>query len=333
MSKIYLLEGVPRALGDSGTIFIYNLLPVGKFYDKRYGEVWISSEMVKKMAANFGKYPAYEVPIKFGHGDDAPSPGKVIAVEAKPEGLEITFMADKEASQEINNKRYRYMSAEFEDDYMDKKTGEYVGPVLVGAALVNQPADPWVEPLILSDVSDTGKKDKNKEEKKDMDLKDIAVLKEELKKELSEDFTKREEKSRKEFDEEMKKQKELSDAQAKQIEELKAQNKTALDERTRLQREKHDMEVKAFSEKWTSAGIPPAVFEKLKPILAEERVIRLSDTENKPMLTLLSEIFEALPQVQMGQSGKSGDGGKKELFDYEKSSELAKKMAEYVNRK
>ena len=39
------------------------------------------------------------------------------------------------------------MSAEFEDDYLNKETGEKVGPVLLGAALVNQPANPFVQPL------------------------------------------------------------------------------------------------------------------------------------------------------------------------------------------
>ena len=92
-AKTVLVDGgSPVALkGDEGTRFIYNLLPVGRFFDKRYGEIWVDGEMLQKMEANFGKYPAYEVPVKIGHGDGALSPGKVIAISAKPEGLEITL--------------------------------------------------------------------------------------------------------------------------------------------------------------------------------------------------------------------------------------------------
>lgn len=145
-------NGSPVAVGNEETKFVYNLLPVGRFYDKRYGEVNISSEKIKKMADNFGKFPSYEVPVKLGHNDGAKSPGKVIAVEAKDSGLEITMLVDAETAKDINDKKYRYMSAEFEDNYMNKETGASVGPVLLGAALVNQPANPYMQPMKLADL-------------------------------------------------------------------------------------------------------------------------------------------------------------------------------------
>ena len=145
-------SGFPEALtGKTETRFVYNLLPVGKFYDKRYGEIFVSDQLLQQMESNFGKYPAYKVPVKIGHGDGAPSPGEVIEIEAKPEGLEITMTLDRETSEAIQKKQYRYMSAEFDEDYQDKETGKPVGAVLLGAALVNQPANPYMEPLKLVD--------------------------------------------------------------------------------------------------------------------------------------------------------------------------------------
>ena len=67
MSKKTVLvdNGPPVAVkDDEGTRFIYNLLPVGRFFDKRYGEIYVSDAMLQKMEANFGKYPAYKVPVK-----------------------------------------------------------------------------------------------------------------------------------------------------------------------------------------------------------------------------------------------------------------------------
>ena len=151
--KAVLIDGgYPVALNDEEARFIYNLLPVGEFYDKRYGRISITPAKVQKMAENFGKCPAYEVPVKLGHEQGAKSPGKVIAATAKPEGLEVTLLVDAETAQAINAKQYRYMSAEFDEDYQDKKTGEKVGAVLLGAALVNQPAHPYVAPLVLADA-------------------------------------------------------------------------------------------------------------------------------------------------------------------------------------
>ena len=150
--RIVLIDGgSPVALSDQDTRFSYNLLPVGEFYDKRYGRVSISPAKVKQMADNFGKNPAYEVPVKLGHSDGAKSPGKVVSAEAKPQGLEITMLVDPETAQAINDKQYRYMSAEYDENYHDKATGENVGAVLLGAALVNQPAHPYVAPLMLAD--------------------------------------------------------------------------------------------------------------------------------------------------------------------------------------
>ncbi|MBQ3396204.1 MAG: hypothetical protein IJG55_07765, partial [Synergistaceae bacterium] len=170
--------GLPVALSDSEGRFIYNLLPVGEFYDKRYGRISITQSKIQKMADNFGKCPSYEVPVKIGHSDGAKSPGKVIGVNAKPEGLEITMLVDDETAQAINDKQYRYMSAEFDEDYHDKKTGDKVGAVLLGAALVNQPAHPYVAPLVLADdINPPKPESKTNSERKDENMSELEELK------------------------------------------------------------------------------------------------------------------------------------------------------------
>ena len=77
MSKrICVLKGAPLSLGDTGGSFVYNILPVGRFHHRGYGEMEITSKLVKEIAANFGKYPAYPVPVKLGHGDGAGEPAR-----------------------------------------------------------------------------------------------------------------------------------------------------------------------------------------------------------------------------------------------------------------
>ena len=312
--KTVLIDGgSPVALGDEGTRFIYNLLPVGEFYDKRYGRVSITPSKLHQMADNFGKRPAYEVPVKLGHSDGAKSPGKVIGVEAKPEGLEITMMVDAQTAQDINSKQYRYMSAEFDEDYHDKTTGENVGAVLLGAALVNQPANPYVAPLVLADNINPERNDDYMNELDDLKLK-LSDTQTQLKalREETQDV----------------------DALNRRIAELEAENKALKDERARAERARNEAEVKAFCDKWTGKGIPPAALEKVKPLLFAEQsgVIHLSDNAEQDVSSLkfFDELFEGLPKVPMTQIS-SPEKPTIELSDTQKAIERGKAIAESLN--
>ena len=312
-------NGAPVAVSNEETKFIYNLLPVGRFYDKRYGEINISTEKIKKMADNFGKFPAYEVPVKLGHNDGAKSPGKVIAVEAKDSGLEITMLVDAETAKNINDKKYRYMSAEFEDDYLNKETGEKVGPVLLGAALVNQPANPFVQPLKFADTTfnlfPEEKTDMTEVENLRLDLSDAKTQLKSVQEEADEKAK-------------------LLEEQAKKIEQLEAQNKALLEDRKRAEDAKNEAEVKAFADKWTAAGIPPVVIEKVKPVLLGEvsRVLKFSDNAKDDVSTLkfFDELFAGLPKMPMAQIGGT-DVPNVELSDIEKEREHAKAIAASLN--
>lgn len=318
--KTVLIDGgSPVALSDEDTRFIYNLLPVGEFYDKRYGRVSITPEKVKQMVENFGKCPAYEVPVKLGHSDGAKSPGKVIGVEAKDNGLEITMSVDSETAKAINDKQYRYMSAEFDEDYHDKKTGERVGAVLLGAALVNQPAHPYVAPLVLADNIEGN--DKSMSELEDLRRK---LLEAETQKAQAEAELKAEhEKHSKEAEE-----------SAKKLSDMEAENKKLLEERDRIETARNEAEVKVCCETWLAEGTPPAVVDKLKPLMLAKtsRVIRLSDTEEKPIMEVLKDIVAVIPKVPLGQKSLS-DAPATELSDTEKAIKRGEAIAAIVNGK
>ena len=312
--------GLPVALSDAEGRFIYNLLPVGEFYDKRYGRISITQDKIQQMADNFGKCPAYEVPVKLGHSDGAKSPGKVIGVQAKDTGLEITMLVDADTAKAINDKQYRYMSAEFNEDYFDKKTGEKVGAVLLGAALVNQPAHPYVAPLVLADDFHTEfipeRKNENMSELEDLRLK-LSDL--EAQKALA--------------DSELKTIREQSEATAKKLSELEAQNNALLEEKERAEFAAHEAEVKAFCEKYTAQGVPPVLIEKVKPVLLckKSKVIRLSDDSNDdmPSLRFFGELFDAMPKITMTHITTT-EAPSIELSDVDLARERAKAIAESI---
>ena len=312
--KTVLIDGgAPIALGDDEARFIYNLLPVGEFYDKRYGRVSITPEKIQQMADNFGKYPAYEVPVKLGHEQGAKSPGKIIASTANPEGLEITMLVDAETAQAINDKQYRYMSAEYDEDYHDKKTGEKVGAVLLGAALVNQPAHPYVAPLKMADDLDSGRIDDDMADIEDL-RKQIADLEMRLK--IAKD--------------ELNARAKAAEETSKKLADLEAQNKSLLEERERAENARNEAEVKAFCDKWIGKGIPPVTLDKVKPLLLakQSRSIKLSDDDkdDTPTLQFFDELFEGMPKMPMSQLGNS-DAPSVDLSDVEKAIERGKAIA------
>jgi len=348
-------SGFPEALkGETETRFVYNLLPVGKFYDKRYGEIYVGDQMLQQMEANFGKYPAYKVPVKIGHGDGAPSPGEVIGIQAKPEGLEIIMTVDQETSEAILKKQYRYMSAEFDEAYQDKETGKPVGAVLLGAALVNQPANPYMEPLKFVDGIDPkppankpdggqDSEEQNPDRRTDEMDKEAVEL---LKKQLSE-MEVREKEARDAMEasieaqkaREAKAEEQAAQAQAqideaqKKIAELEAANQALCAEKEQAEAAQNEAEVKTFCDKWAGRGIPPAMLEKVKPLLMSRtgRVIRLSDDarDDVPSLKFFDELFEGLPRVPMGQLG-SGETPPRELSDVERAKKRGEAIAASV---
>ncbi len=206
--------------------------------------------------------------------------------EAKPDGLYLRMEVDSKATEDIKAGRYRYMSAEFSPDYLDKTTGARVGPTLLGVALVNQPAHPGVRPIVLSD----GEWVQEPEEKKGGD-EDMTL--EEMKAALAQ--------AEKEKAALLEEKKELSE----QVTQMETQNKGALEDIARLKKEKHEAEIKVFCDKWAGLGIPPVVLDKVRPVLLAEGggVIKLSDSKETSVKSLLNDVFEAIPKVAMRSLG------------------------------
>ena len=133
--------------------FWHNILPIGKFYDPRYGEVNITKEMVEKMAENFKNgIPHYKPPVNISHEDIHGKFGDIVEVEAREDGLWAKIALTQDGAKLLEAKRFEYLSAEFTEHYVNKETGEDVGPVLLGVALTNRPAHPKMNPIKLSEL-------------------------------------------------------------------------------------------------------------------------------------------------------------------------------------
>lgn len=279
-----------------GEEFWYNVLPVGQFHDPRYGKVSITPTLVGRLAASFGKATSYPTPVKIGHGDGAASPGVVKEVRAESDGLHVRFEVDEKAANDVREKRFRFLSAEYDPDYMDKATGKRIGPALLGVALVNQPGHPGVRPIVFSDGEWKQEGDGSMEER-------IKALEAELGKAvaLAEGLAKERDELKDKLAEEAKRAADsvaLAEGLAKNLADIR--------------REKREAEVKVFCEKAIEQGVPPAIVEKIRPVMLSEassEEIRLSDGKTVAMNVFLADILEAIPKVRLGAVGSQEEPG------------------------
>jgi hypothetical protein len=316
----------------NSNIFIHTVFPVGHFYNKRYGDVWMSPDNIEKMVENFGKYPDYEVPVKFGHGDGAPSPGTVIGLSSTDRGLEATFRVDASASEAIRRRLYRYTSGEMDSEYLDPKTGDNVGPVFLGLALVNQPGLPYMEPLQFVDAGlDSGDEDREKpniqEDETMSEEKKTATEPEDRSGEM--DFLA--EKARLEAELKAAHLEREKLAEEKAVHEAKIAELTAAQEAAKL--ETATAKVANFSD-MALKKISPQQLEILKPLLKPERVMAFADTAEDSPLKILTTFIEGLSDAEMTKQKGFSDVTGAALTRGGVDAETARveRMANHANR-
>lgn len=286
MDKIRELCTEMVSLGEE---FWYNALPVGQFHDPRYGKISVTPTLVNQLAKSYGKATSYTPPVKLGHGDGAPSPGVIKEARAEIDGLHIRVDVDDATAKDIRDKRYRYMSVEYHPSYVDKETGSKIGPALLGVALTNQPGHPGVSPIVLSDDGWVQRKENDGVDKmQELEMKLAEMEKERVALEEAKAAAETklaEETAAKE------KAVQMADSLGREVAEAKAA--------------KREAEVQAFCDKAIAEGVPPAVVDKVRPVLLSESdgIIKLGDNKEVQMGVFLTELLETIPKVPMGALG------------------------------
>ncbi len=275
--------------------FWHNILPIKKFYHPRYGVINITRELVQQMADNFQKgIPHYEPSLYLGH-DDRKAYGAIKKVEVRDDGLWAFIVPDFEGKDLIKRKKFKYLSAEFVDHYLDKDSGKDAGGVILGVALTNTPAHPSMTPITA--FSENLPEDLYKFDDKEVDDMDFKELYEEARKKL----------------EDVENEKKQLSEQFKALEEAKVKLEQELAE---VKKELEEKEAKLFEERkeawgkaWIAKGVAPAVIDKFK---------KLSESEDD--LKKFDEVLAAMPKIQTGQAGSEEPANSYE----EEGKEIAK---------
>lgn len=170
---------------------------LGKWKHPLYGELHITQDTFNQMLANFksnvlGRPPFIRIGHDKGNGTTfgyAPAEGWV--TDLKQEG-DILFgevdPTSKEAEENIRTKRYRFSSAEYNPDGVDRETGKKVGALLSAIALTNEPfLTKLPEATLLADTPDMFYLDFSeiKEENKNMPDTEVKTMLQKLSESLN----------------------------------------------------------------------------------------------------------------------------------------------------
>lgn len=288
----------------------------------------------KRLKENFdnGKYGVVAVPL--GHPRNSSelaawNRGEMVDMELTDDGINAVIeIRDDETAKSIENRNIPDVSMGFEDNYLDKKTGKFVGPLLKHVGLV---VDPYIKgmrrfvpladevPAILfSDSQDYEKEDKTMTVKVKNDREfDVEITYAVDGENKTETVAAGAEIEVPEDQAEAVKQ-QIADAEAPKDndkeDELSKREKALADREAALAEKeaaaaKRDAEAK-FNKLLSDGKVVPAQKDAFMALSeASSTEIHLSDDETKTVDTLLSEFIEASPKLNLtDEKGADGEG-------------------------
>jgi phage I-like protein len=287
------------------------ILPVSKFFNKKYGEwIEISKDFVEKMFMNFkNKMPDYGVSIDIEHMSEHGSYGKVTDLRISEKGLEALLDYTDVGKELVEAQKFKYLSPTYSEKYNDKRTGKEIGPVLLKLALTNTPALPDMEEIIFSDGSAENIRSvtveiQNEEVKRKMEINEIInqqridLTESRGKvKELSEQIEKKEDK--------IKTLSEEISAMKKKTEETEADLKKAKQLNENFIKEKNVLETKAWENDWIqNKHRTPAIVKQFS-----EQLISQPDQK-----AFFDSVLEKMPEIDLSEFAKEdGTAPKKDI--------------------
>lgn len=288
----------------------------------------------KRLKENFdnGKYGVVAVPL--GHPRNSSelaawNRGEMVNMELTDDGINAVIeIRDDETAKSIENRNIPDVSMGFEDNYLDKKTGKFVGPLLKHVGLV---VDPYIKgmrrfvpladevPAVLfSDSQDYEKEDKTMTVKIKNDREfDVEVTYAVDGENKTETVAAGAEIEVPEDQAEAVKQ-QIADAEAPKDndkeDELSKREKALADREAVLAEKeaaaaKRDAEAK-FNKLLSDGKVVPAQKDAFMALSeASSTEIHLSDDETKTVDTLLSEFIEVGPKLNLtDEKGTDGEG-------------------------
>lgn len=152
------LSGLHVNLEEGATTSWVTVTRTGSFRDPRYGEFYITKPMLLSMVENFNaRVFGQDVFIDVAHNPSGGAAGKITRLSVEGDRLRALVEWTPFGLTSIREKGYRYLSAEYHEDWEDNETRKKHGPTLLGAGLVIRPCIKRLDPIQLSEDEDGNK--------------------------------------------------------------------------------------------------------------------------------------------------------------------------------
>ncbi|GMB00916.1 phage protease [Pelosinus sp. IPA-1] len=289
---------------------------LGTWKHPAYGDIKATQTFLSEMMDNFKKNVlGREVFIRIGHDKGSGetfggAEAKGWVKELKQEGDVIyafTEPATPEDEKLVKDKRYKFASAEYNENYTDRESGKKVGPVLLAIALTNEPfLTKLPEAIVLAEQPDLFIMDYQllSEDKGGKEKMDIL----EMLKKLSETvtgFVTGQQKTNEDTTKALAEMKvKLEEAQAINIKLSAAADNSESERKLAV--------VESQVKDMVAEGIPPVMVEQWKQLAVSEAgssTIKLADGKEMTQADSMKAMLLAMPKenrIQLGQKGQQG---------------------------
>lgn len=134
---------------------IITLTRTGTFTDPRYGTFEITLDMLHQMVRNFdAKVLGQDVFIDVSHRPEDGAAAKVVSLAVEGSRLRADVEWTDFGISAIQERGFRYLSAEYHENWKDNEAGKAHGTVLLGAGLTIRPVVKRLDPVQLSESAD-----------------------------------------------------------------------------------------------------------------------------------------------------------------------------------
>ena len=323
------------------------------------GKMILDKKFADEMVGNFksGKYGV--VPVPLGHPKDSIelaelNRGEVKDLKITDDGIDALIeIRDDDMADKIEKRLIPDASMGFSEDYLDNRTGEYVGAFLKHVGLVADPYIKGMDQFIALSESSASILFSDKEIKKgeemnlvkikndrDFDIEVQFTLNDEEKNELikaGEEIEVPEDQAeavKKQIEEAEKPEEAEDESEAENTDERLADENQEDDEAEKLRKEREEFEKekaeferkkknssaeKKFDQLLSEGKVVPAMRENFIALSSVQADVYLSDETSKPTDVLLSELFEKMPDMRL--SDEDGENNAKASDEVELTDE------------
>ena len=156
---IRFLSSLPISLaeslaGDAPKSWV-TVTRTGKFFDPRYGDFEITRRMLADMVANFDKGTfGQDIFFDVSHEPSKGAAAKLLKLAVEGDRLRALVEWTPYGVDAVKGRGFRYLSAEFHENWQDNEQRATHGCVLLGAGLTTRPVIKRLDPISLSEETE-----------------------------------------------------------------------------------------------------------------------------------------------------------------------------------